>query len=160
MAVLKHQLMIDPHYEDDAQRYHELTTRHFAPDFDHRKVTRLRICCLQPSPTWKEYGLHHLKFYSIQKPEAPPLQPPPPSLSQAERELASTIVDHLLGLGQITREIRQTLGSARRAGAQRRQADDVASLVVAEWTDEWVVSSPPSRGGSTASSLHGTPTKK
>ena len=156
VVVPKLTLMADPHCEDDAQGYHELTTAHFAPGFDHRRVTRLRICCLQPSPSWREYGLRQLRFYRVEVPPTPPLLPTP-SLSTAERDLASTIVDHLVGLGQVASEIRTTFGGhgttaksesgglpvsapSRSAPARRSLVDHPASTLapylVGEWADE------------------------
>ena len=121
VVVPKLTLMVDPHYEDDAQKYHELSGAHFAKDFDTKRVTRLRICCLQPSPLWKEYGLHHLRFYSIEAPPAPSVQPPP-SLTPAERDLAATMVEQLIGLGSIASQIRTTVASGVAASsAARRQ---------------------------------------
>lgn len=115
-------LMADPHCEDDAQRYHELMhSSHFAADFDHRRVTRLRICCLQPSPLWREYGLRNLRFYSIDVPLAPSLQPPP-SLTQAEREQASSVVELLLDMGSIASQIRSTIAGGVAASSTTRQA--------------------------------------
>ena len=153
VVVPKLALMSAAHCEDDAQRYHELTTAHFAPDFDHRRVTRLRICCLQPSPTWREYGLRQLRFFTIEQPVVPGIQPPP-SLSPAERELATTVVDHLVELGQLAHQIRQTLRSARatsgrpaggeRAAVTRATAEhDVAPYRVGEWADELRLSTLP-----------------
>ena len=161
VAVPKLTLMATPHCEDDAQNYHELSTVHFAPEFDHRRVTRLRICCIQPSPSWREYTLRNLRFYSIDPPSTPSLQPPP-SLTPTERELAATIVDHLVDLGQVTHQIRQTLTSAREStvgrgganGAARRGAElELAPYLVGEWSDElrlghFEVSSSPARSGS------------
>lgn len=143
-------LMAAAHCEDDAQNYHELTTAHFAPEFDHRRVTRLRIVCLQPSPTWREYGLRDLRFYSIELPSVPSLQAPP-SLSPDERELASTVTDHVIDLWSLAQEIRQTLAPVR-AGRARRPAagagigsaarlaaesyEPLAPYIVGEWADE------------------------
>lgn len=141
VVVPKLALMAAAHHEDDAQRYHELTTSHFAHDFDHRRVTRLRICCLQPSPTWREYGLRSLRFYSIEQPIVPSLQPAP-SLSPAERELAATIVDHLVDLSQVALQIRRTVAAAKSArpavaSAAARQAErELAPYVVGEFGDE------------------------
>ena len=148
VAVPKLALMSSPHCEDDAQRYHELTKSHFAPEFDHARVTRLRICCLQPSPTWREYGLRQLRFYGIEHPSTPVVTQAP-SLSTAERDLASTVVDHLLDLAHISHQLRQTIASASSnrqsaysvgagAPAPRRTAADgeLAPYFIGEWTDE------------------------
>jgi hypothetical protein len=148
VVVPKLTLMAAPHCEDDAQRYHELTTAHFAPDFDHRRVTRLRICCLQPSPTWREYGLRQLRFYSIELPIIPTLQPLP-SMTATERDLAATVVDHLVDLSQISQQIRQAVASASSTSnrhttdgraASRRAAGsldhDLAPYLIGEWNDE------------------------
>ena len=155
VAVPKLTLMVAPHCEDDAQCYHELSTVHFSPDFDHRRVTRLRICCLQPSPTWHEYSLHNLRFYSNDPPSPPNLQPLP-SLTPRERELAASMVDYLVELGQVTHRIRQTLASAREStagragGAARRGAEHkVTPYLVGEYSVELHLSlvgtSPPAR---------------
>ena len=162
VVVPKLALMAAPHHEDDAERYHELTTSHFAPEFDHRRVTRLRICCLQPSPMWREYGLRDLRFYTIEQPPAPSLQAPP-SLSPAQRELAETIVDQLIELKQIGQEIRETIAAAKlakmrpsrvggggarlgggrysniggtQATARAGVDHDIVPYVVGEWNDE------------------------
>ena len=111
VVVPKLTLMADPHCEDDAQSYHELTTAHFMPGFDHRRVTRLRICCLQPSPAWREYGLRELRFYRTEVAPTPPLQPTP-NLTAAERDLAATVLEQIVGLGQIASEIRMTMSAA------------------------------------------------
>ena len=141
VAMPKLTLMAMAHCEDDAQRYHELTTAHFTNDFDHRHVTRLRICCLQPSPTWREYGLRQLRFYTVEMPSVPSLAPTP-TLSPAERELAATVVDHLVDLAQMTHQIRQTISAAKasrsgpsaptRASGER----ELAPYIVGEWSDE------------------------
>ncbi len=113
-------LMADPHSEDDAQRYHELTQAcHFAKDFDHRRVTRLRICCIQPSPSWREYGLKQLRFYSLESPSVPTLQPPP-SLNDAQRDLAATVLDQLIGLGHVASELRRIIGAGASCSATKR----------------------------------------
>lgn len=148
VVVPKLVLMAAAHCEDDAQQYHELTSAHFAPEFDSRRVTRLRICCLQPSPTWREYALRQLRFYTIEQPVMPSMQPPP-ALAPADRELATAMVDHLVALGHISHQIRQTLASARestagrggaagtKATSARRGADhELAPYVVGEWADE------------------------
>lgn len=146
VVVPKLALMASPHCEDDAQRYHELSTVHFAPDFDHRRVTRLRICCLQPSPTWREYGLRQLRFYTIEQPVAP-MPPPPPSLSPVQRDLAATVLDHLVDLAQTAEQIRQTMAAVRNSrpiaggyATSRRSANaanhDLAPYLVGEWSDE------------------------
>ena len=143
-AMPKLQLMAMAHCEDDAQRYHELTTAHFTKDFDNRHVTRLRICCLQPSPTWREYGLRQLRFYTVEMPSAPSLAPTP-TLSAAERELAATVVDHLVELSQMTHQIRQTISTAKasrcgpgmpRAPTRAPGERELAPYIVGEWSDE------------------------
>jgi hypothetical protein len=165
VAVDKHTLMADPHCEDDAQLYHELTVAHFATNFDHRRVTRLRICCLQPSPSWREYGLRQLRFDSIERPPTPTLQPSP-SLTVAERELSETVLEQLVGLGKVAEDIRETISnrasvaaaahhgaasipaahaSSSSADPSRRARSDVyhtappgslAPYLVGEWNDE------------------------
>ena len=92
-------LMADPHCEDDAQRYHELSHAHFAKGFDHQHVTRLRICCIQPSPCWREYGLRQLRFYSIEQQLASSLKPPP-SLTDPQRQLAAAIMEEVRPVAQ------------------------------------------------------------
>lgn len=87
-------LMADPHCEDDAQRYHELSCSHFAKGFDHQHVTRLRICCIQPSPCWREYGLRHLRFYTLEQRVSSSLKPPPP-LTDQQRKLAAAIMEEV-----------------------------------------------------------------
>jgi hypothetical protein len=57
--------------QDDAEAYHEIKQMHFSADFDFQHTTRLRICCIQPSPNWKEYGLRQLRFYSFELPGSP-----------------------------------------------------------------------------------------
>jgi hypothetical protein len=122
VVVPKFTLMADPHCEDDAERYHELKHGvHLANDFDHRRVTRLRICCLQPSPLWREYGLRQLRFYSVEVPLIPSLQPPP-SLTPAEREMASGVVEQLVGLGVVASQIRSTISGGVAAANTMRQA--------------------------------------
>eukprot|EP00900_Chrysochromulina_parva_P015365 jgi/Chrpa1/2382/Chrysochromulina_OHIO_Genome00009350-RA len=115
VAVPRVTLMANPHCEDDAQRYHELAhALHFAKDFDHRRVTRLRICCIQPSPSWREYGLKQLRFYSLEPPSVPALQPPP-SLTDAQRDLAAAVLDQLISLGQVAGALRRDIATG--AGA-------------------------------------------
>ena len=122
VAVPKLTLMSDPHCEDDAQCYHELTVAHFAPDFDYRRVTRLRICCLQPSPLWREYGIQQLRFYATEVSAVPTLQPPP-SLTIAERDMALIVVEQLVELGSIAEQIRSTIhGGATAASAVRSKS--------------------------------------
>lgn len=147
VVVPKLALMAAAHHEDDAQSYHELSALHFAPEFDHRRVTRLRICCLQPSPMWREYGLRDLKFYSIEPPAAPSLLPPP-SLSTTERELAATILDHVVDLAHVAQQIRQTIAAGKAASicadaaaggsrANARRAErELVPYVVGEFSDE------------------------
>lgn len=147
IVVARLALMADPHCEDDAHGYHELVpARHFAKDFDHRRVTRLRICCTQPSPSWREYGLKQLRFYSIEAPVLPTLQPPP-SLTDAQRELAASLLEQMSGLSRIASEIRQTIASgsserarpgARSSGSRRVDsgAQPLAPYLVGEWADE------------------------
>lgn len=121
VVVPKLTLMADPHCEDDAQNYHELTTVHFAPGFDHRRVTRLRICCLQPSPSWREYGLRELRFYRTEASPTLPLQPTP-NLTAAQREVAATMLEQIVGLAEIASDIRKTLSSARAGRASASPA--------------------------------------
>jgi len=165
VVVARLTLMADPHCEDDAQRYHELThARHFAKEFDHRRVTRLRICCIQPSPSWREYGLKHLRFYSLEPPSVPTLQPPP-TLNEVQRALAATVLEQLVGLGRVTSEMRHSLampgasltsdrgstatrlvfgggggngGAAAGSGGLRTEAGahTLAPYLVGEWSDE------------------------
>ena len=149
-------LMVDPHCEDDAQQYHELThTRHFVKEFDHRRVTRLRICCIQPSPSWREYGLKQLRFYTLELMHAPSLQSPP-ALSDAQRELASTVHEQLVGLGRVAGELRHTIASVAHPSwhnepqpprlsathgscsrrAEHSRGTSLAPYLVGEWSDE------------------------
>lgn len=122
VVVPKFTLMADPHCEDDAERYHELKHGiHLASEFDHRRVTRLRICCLQPSPLWREYGLRQLRFYSVEVPLIPSLQPPP-SLTPAERDMASSAVEQLVGLGVVASQIRTTIAGGVAAVNTMREA--------------------------------------
>lgn len=145
VVVRKLALMTDPHVEDDAQRYHELTTAHFDKDFDYQRVTRLRIACLQPSPLWREHSLRQLRFYTVEQLAIPPLQPPP-TLSPPEHELASTVLGQIAGLGQVASDIRRTIAGASTStrnvsGSRHRRrtephAHTFAPYVVGEWSDE------------------------
>ena len=142
IVVPKLTLMADPHCEDDAQCYHELTQeKHFAPDFDHRRVVRLRICCIQPSPSWREYGVRHLRFYCFESALAPALHPPPP-LSSSQREMAAKALQQLVGLGGVASEIRQAIASGmadctpKINTAADGDASSLTSYIVGEWSDE------------------------
>ena len=145
LVLPKHALMAHPHCEDDAQHYHELDTSQFHHDFDARRVTRLRICCFQPSPLWKEYGLRNVRFWSVELPTPPTLQQPPPNLTSAHKELASTIAEHMMDLANITQQIHETIATAkqssRRGRSGRRSASDddlsdVVPYILGEWNDE------------------------
>ena len=84
-------LMASAHCEDDAQDRHELHATAFADGFDATRVTRLRVCLVQPSPAWAEHGLRRLKFYTarVATPTAwasrrsPPRRPSTPTISRA-----------------------------------------------------------------------------
>lgn len=148
VVIAKQTLMADPHCEDDAQCYHELTSAHFDQHFDSSRVHRLRICCIQPSPSWCEYGLRQLRFYTLEQPVPRSLQQLP-SLTEFQRERASTITEQLLGLGHISSLLGETIASAAvstRSGRNgqykhrgRRAQHDVhvlAPYLVGEWSDE------------------------
>ena len=75
----------------------------------------------EPSPLWREYGLRQLRFYSVEVPLIPSLQPPP-SLTPAEREMASGVVEQLVGLGVVASQIRSTISGGVAAANTMRQA--------------------------------------
>lgn len=138
VALARRELMADPHYEDDAEWSHEVLSEHFEPGFDHQRVTRLRICCVQPSPSWREYGLRDLRFYTIEPP--PPAAPPPPALlTQQEKDLSAAMLRHLVGLGESASLVRSTITAGMRNPAYRcadPQARALAPYVIGEWDDE------------------------
>ena len=48
----------------------------------------------QPSPCWREYGLRHLRFYTLEQRVSSSLKPPPP-LTDQQRKLAAAIMEEV-----------------------------------------------------------------
>jgi hypothetical protein len=63
--VLRKTLMVDPHFEDDAQDQHVLQPSEFNDKFDSKSVSALRFYLFQPSPNWRSFGLRDVMCYSI-----------------------------------------------------------------------------------------------
>jgi len=106
--VTKLRLMAHCHAEADAQMWHKLHASQFEPGFDTKQVVRLRICLLQPSPSWRSHTLHHLAFYTVQ-PVAVPQLLPEPELGQADRERCAQLAGGLAELATLADAIRATL---------------------------------------------------
>ena len=78
MLLPHHELMLDPHCEDDAQAWHAIHRGQLMqepqPDVDSSPTAAsrqavLRIHLRQPSSNWPEFGLQSLQAYRLARPE-------------------------------------------------------------------------------------------
>ncbi|KAG8464134.1 hypothetical protein KFE25_000302 [Diacronema lutheri] len=66
VALETTQLMDDPHFEDDAQRFHsfDLTSPQLAPVDVLDSAHALRLTYFQPSPAWADFGARRLACFT------------------------------------------------------------------------------------------------
>lgn len=139
-VISRLQLMADCHTEDDAQEWHRLHVSAFEPDFDPKRVLRLRIHMQQPSPSWRSHTLNHLAFYTLE-PLVVPALAPEPELSRADRERCAKLAGALAELSTMAHVIRSTLSPVAPQGSGEAAAgalDGYAPYVVGEWEDELI----------------------
>ncbi|GAB5365419.1 hypothetical protein AAMO2058_001056300 [Amorphochlora amoebiformis] len=67
IMIRRHPLMKDPHFEDDAQDQHIISSQQFEESFGHRPVTAVRFYLYQPSPNWESYNLMDMRCYTTSK---------------------------------------------------------------------------------------------
>mmetsp|Transcript_8835 Transcript_8835/g.16241 ORF Transcript_8835/g.16241 Transcript_8835/m.16241 type:complete len:184 (+) Transcript_8835:149-700(+) len=61
----RHQLMKDPHFEDDAQARHTICMKQMNSKYvSGERIKDLRFYLYQPSPSWRSFGLRQLTCYT------------------------------------------------------------------------------------------------
>lgn len=62
--IVRKKLMVNPHFENDAQDWRRITLHELGPHFCGTKVSRLRFHLYQPSPVWMKFELRHLRCFA------------------------------------------------------------------------------------------------